>query len=120
MAAITFMKFKNLIIPKDFQKEIVATVCYIYKIDKDGGAISKVYYYKHENGKFTRMQSDVSWLSTQLIQNKYVAFCGKEFDGSLINISKVIPMIKDDKPYLTTMVDDDKTNNLITLFDYYN
>lgn len=83
------------------------------------GAISKVYYYRDESNKFVKKSADTSWFAIQLIKNAFVAFCGKETNGVLTEIAKVLPMVKDNKPYLTTMADDDDTNNLITLSDYY-
>ena len=113
------MKFKNLNIVSDFKNTITAKVCYITHIDMKNGAISKVYYYRNENNQFVKKSAETSWFAAQLIKNVFVAFCGKEVNNVLTEIAKVLPMVKDNKPYLTTMVDDDDTNNLVTLSDYY-
>lgn len=114
-----FMIFKNLKLTTDFIDTIVAKVCYIYKIDMKDGAISTVCYYRYDNGKVETKYAKASWFSMQLIKNKFVAYCGKIKNGYLTEIAKVLPMIKEGKPYLTTMVDDEDTNNLVTLLDYY-
>ena len=113
------MKFNNLKVTSDFKNTITAKVCYITNIEMKNGAISKVYYYRDESNKFVKKSADTSWFAIQLIKNAFVAFCGKETNGVLTEIAKVLPMVKDNKPYLTTMADDDDTNNLITLSDYY-
>lgn len=113
------MKFKNLKVTSGFTKSIIAKVCYIYKVDTKDGAISTVYYYRHDGEQFVFKYASSSWFATQLIKNTYVAYCGKVVNDYLTEIAKVLPMVKDGKPYLTTMADDDDTNNLVTLSDYY-
>lgn len=113
------MIFKDLKIYSDFKKEITAKVCYIYKVDKDGDTISMVYYYRFENNKYVAYNARASWFAIQLIKNEYVAYCGKIVDGILTNVAKVLALVKENKPYLTTMADDDDANNLTSLADYY-
>ena len=113
------MKFRNISISNGFRTSVTSKVCYIYKVDKDDGALSKVYYYRFENDKFVTKYANVQWFATRLILNEYVAYCGRVSNETLTNVAKVLPMVKDGKPYLTTMVDDTDTNNLIALSDYY-
>ena len=113
------MNFKNLRITNDFVKTVNAKVCYIFKIEKDNNVITKVHYYRDENGCFVSKNADVQWFAMQLILNTFVAYCGKISSGILIDVAKVLPMVKDGVPYLTTMKDDTATNNLVTLYDYY-
>ena len=113
------MGFKNLKIPSEFQASVTSKVCYIYKVDTDNGSIARVHYYRFEDKAFTTRFADTEFFATQLMTNRFVAYCGKIVNGQLTEIAKVLPMVKDGKPYLTTMADDTKSNNLVTLSDYY-
>ena len=98
---------------KDCEVEKNAKVIYIYGKQVDNnGTITKVKYYNPSESK--NYWVAVSSLSKKLLDGSVFAYAGvySDSDKSFNNICVVVPMIKDEEYYITSVTDDKKTNNL--------
>lgn len=98
---------------KDCETEKNVKVIYIYGKQVDSnGTITKVKYYNPSESK--NCWITVSILSKKLLDGCVFAYAGvyNNKDNSFDNTCVVIPMIKDEEYYITSVTDDKKTNNL--------
>ena len=102
------------------------TVALIYvsrvKMNEDNSAISKLYYYeKDDNNKWSDEKTiDVSNLSKKIFNDEIIAWAGRldNTNHQFANVCKIIPMIKDGYLYVTSVSDEDESNNLENLPGY--
>ena len=105
---------------KDFLKEKLLKVCYIYGVElNDDGTLKKVFYFRYdENGELTERNWDIKSVANKIINGEWLVYAGK-IEGKenpvMKNPSLVTVKTKDNVLYLTTASDDEKSNNLLNL-----
>lgn len=114
----------NYIKYKSAKREITTKVIYVssVKMNEDKTAISKLRYHEIlDNGEWSSGKLiNVEELSKKLFNDEIVAWAGTidNDNNQFSNVCKIVPMIQDGVFYVTSVTDDEKSNNLENLPGY--